>query len=72
MARSPSDALSPLQAKLREYRDNGTQLGWLIDPQRQTVEVYRPEREVEVLARPLALSGESVLPGLNVSLARIC
>jgi Uma2 family endonuclease len=30
--KSPSDALSTLQAKLTEYIDNGARLGWLVDP----------------------------------------
>jgi Uma2 family endonuclease len=69
--RSPSDRLSPLQAKMQEYRDNGTGLGWLIDPQRQQVEIYRDGGEVEVLDRPLELSGESVLPEFRLNLRRI-
>ncbi|WP_017658943.1 Uma2 family endonuclease [Baaleninema simplex] len=69
--RSPSDNLPPLQAKMREYRDHGTGLGWFIDPQRQQVEIYRDGREVEVLDRPMELSGESVLPGFRLNLQRI-
>lgn len=61
--RSPSDALETLQAKLREYCQNGMRLGWLIDPQSQTVEIYRSEGEVEVVQQPETLSGEAVLPG---------
>jgi Uma2 family endonuclease len=69
--RSGSDRLPPLQAKMQEYRDNGTGLGWLIDPQRQQVEVYRDGGEVEVLDRPLELSGEAVLPEFRLNLQRI-
>ncbi len=69
--RSPSDRLLPLQEKMQEYLNNGTQLGWLIDPQQQQVEVYRSGREVEVLDRPLELSGESVLPEFHLNLRRI-
>jgi Uma2 family endonuclease len=56
---------------MQEYRDNGTGLGWLIDPQRQQVEIYRDGEEVEVLDRPLELSGESVLPEFRLNLRRI-
>ncbi len=31
--RSGSDRVQSLQAKMREYIDNGARLGWLIDPQ---------------------------------------
>jgi len=47
--RSRSDQLATLQAKMREYMDNGAKLGWLIDPQERKVEVYRLRGEVEVL-----------------------
>ncbi|MCC3496578.1 MAG: Uma2 family endonuclease [Microcoleus sp. PH2017_15_JOR_U_A] len=61
--RSASDSLSTLQAKMREYMDNGARLGWLIDPQNQRVEIYRQQAEVE--------SGEDVLPGFVLNLRRV-
>ena len=69
--RSPSDSLEELQAKMREYMDNGARLGWLINPQARQVEIYRQGQRVEVLPAPLALSGEDVLPGFVLSLQRI-
>ena len=69
--RSESDSLSKLQEKMREYLDNGTQLGWLIDPQNKRVEIYRFQRDVEVLENPTNLSGETVLPGFILNLKRI-
>lgn len=69
--RSSSDRLSPLQAKMREYIDNGARLGWLIDPQQRRVEVYRPESAVEVLENPAELYGEAVLPGFVLNLRRL-
>ena len=67
--RSLSDLLKDVRAKMEEYRRVGVRLGWLIDPQKQQVEIYRPGREVEILQSPLSLSGDDVLPGfvLNVS-----
>lgn len=69
--RSASDDLEPLQAKMREYLSNGVRLGWLINPQDRQVEIYRPDQPVEVLQSPPSLSGESVLPGFGLDLARI-
>jgi Uma2 family endonuclease len=66
--RSESDNLNNLQEKMGEYRENGAQLGWLIDPQNQRVEIYRPGKEVEILENPEALSGEDVLPGFVLQL----
>jgi Uma2 family endonuclease len=66
--RSSNDALKPLQIKMQEYLDNGTSLGWLIDPQSQTVEIYRSGQNVEILQSPTSLSGEAVLPGFVLNL----
>lgn len=65
---SPTDTLTEVQAKMREYIDNGAQLGWLINPQDQQVEIYRPNQAQEILQTPVVLSGESVLPGLTLNL----
>ena len=69
--RSRSDSLTKTREKMQEYRDNGAKLGWLIDPQRQVVEIYRPDRDVEVLESPKTVSGEEILPGFVLDLAEI-
>jgi Uma2 family endonuclease len=69
--RSASDNLQPLQAKMQEYIDNGLKLGWLIDPKRKTVEIYRAAQTVETVPFSDVLSGESVLPGLILNLNEI-
>jgi Uma2 family endonuclease len=68
---SPSDSIEKTRAKMREYMDNGARLGWLINRQQQQVEIYRPNREVEILASPQTLSGEGILPGFVLDLAEI-
>ena len=69
--RSASDELKPLQDKMKEYRDNGVRLGWLIDPQLQRVEIYRPSQDGSVLQSPATLSGQDVLPGFVLDLGEI-
>jgi Uma2 family endonuclease len=69
--RSETDRLPPLQLKMAEYRDNGVRLGWLINPRDRQVEIYRLDCDVEVLADPLTLSGEDVLPGFTLDLSPI-
>ena len=69
--RSASDTLKSLQAKMLEYMDNGARLGWLIDTQNRTVEIYRPGLEVEVLSDPVELSGEAVVVGFVLKLSRV-
>jgi len=66
--RSESDRLKPLQNKMQEYLQSGLRLGWLINPQDQTVEIYRPGQEVEVLPLPAILSGEDVLSGFSLEI----
>ena len=69
--RSPSDSLDTLREKMREYIDNGSLLGWLINPQDNQVEVYRKGQAVKILENPTQLSGEDVLPGFSLNLEKI-
>jgi len=68
---SPSDSLKEIQDKMKEYRDNGAVLGWLINRKSRQVEIYRQNKEVEVLESPAAVSGEDVLPGFILNLESI-
>lgn len=65
--RSPSDPLKRLQKKMEEYVENGAQLGWLIDPLKKKVYVYRPQAAVEVLDDPQTVSGEPLLNGFTLN-----
>jgi len=56
--RSQTDRWRTLREKMREWIDNGAQLGWLIDPESRTAEIYRPNGSVEVLTNPQSLNGE--------------
>ena len=83
--RSKTDIFKQLQAKMKEYLDNGLRLGWLIDPTQKIVEIYRQGKDVEVLHSPRVLgreyslprhssatvSGEDVLPGFVLDLKGI-
>lgn len=68
---SETDDLEDTQEKMQEYLENGLRLGWLINPKTQQVEIYRPNREVEVLQSPSTLLGEDVLPGFVLDLEPI-
>jgi Uma2 family endonuclease len=69
--RSQSDTLSGLQDKMQEYIDNGTLLGLLIDRKNRNVYIYRPNQEPEILENPETVSGEPVLPGFVLRMAKI-
>jgi Uma2 family endonuclease len=69
--RSPSDSMSNLDEKMAEYRDNGAQLGWLLDPVARQVHVYRAGAAVEIFQDPQSISGEPVLRGFNLDVPQI-
>ncbi len=68
---SPTDSLAETRRKMEEYKENGARLGWLINPCRRQVEIYRLDQDAEVLENPASLSGEDVLPGFVLSLEGI-
>jgi Uma2 family endonuclease len=69
--RSKTDRLNLVREKMREYITNGAQLGWLIDPETRTVEIYRPNRDPETLANPTSLTGEGLLQGFTLDLTQV-
>lgn len=69
--RSSSDSLEELRAKMREYVENGAQLGWLLDPSARAVDVYRADGTVEHLSEATSIAGEPLLPGFILNLQQI-
>jgi len=69
--RSPSDSVGNLQKKMDEYRQNGAQLGWLLDPVNKQVHVYRQGAPAEVLDAPVTVSGEPLLRGFVLEVPQI-
>ena len=61
--RSPTDTLSSLQEKMKEYIENGAELGWLFEPKTMQAYIYRPNQPVECLDNPTSMSGDPVLRG---------
>ena len=66
--RSRTDSLKSLQEKMQEYLNSGLLLGWLINPQDEKVEIYRCDRDLEIVNFPVSLSGENVLPEFSLDL----
>ena len=69
--RSDSDRLNPLRAKMAEYLAQGAQLGWLIDPKNRSVEIYRPNGEVEKRSGADSLAGEGPVAGFVLDLRSV-
>lgn len=68
---SESDNLSELKAKMKEWIENGTQLGWLIDPKKKQTHVYQPNQENIIENFATDLTGENVLEGFSVNLIEL-
>ncbi|MEO0824071.1 MAG: Uma2 family endonuclease [Cyanobacteria bacterium J06642_9] len=69
--KSPSDDLSDLRQKFQEYLANGLQLGWLINPENSTVEIYRPDTPYTSVTNPNRLSADPLLPGFTMAFDEI-
>lgn len=57
--RSQSDRLPVLRAKMEEWIANGAQLGWLIDPERRAVDVYRTGAAAAILEFPDSIMADA-------------
>lgn len=69
--RSDSDTLTELRDKMLEWIENGVSLGWLIDPLKRKVYVYRPNEEVIILDNPETVSGDPLLPGFALNMTEL-
>jgi Uma2 family endonuclease len=69
--RSPTDGLDILKNKMNEYVRAGVRLGWLIDPQTETVTIYRGDGSTETLDRPETVEASAVVDGFRLPMARI-
>lgn len=68
---SPTDNIKTVREKMAEYMVNGARLGWLIDPETRTVEIYEPGEAVEILYNPQCVAGDPVLPGFILEMQRV-
>ena len=69
--RSRSQTLASQQQKMEDWRDWGVALALLVDPESQTVHVYRPNADIAVHQRPDTVSCEPELPGLTLDFQEI-
>jgi Uma2 family endonuclease len=67
--RSRSDRASAIEAKMEFWISRGAQLGWMIDPRRRLVMIYRPGQEPETLLAPELLEGEGPIQGFRLEMA---
>ncbi len=68
---SPEQSARKCREKIVFSTANGCPLGWLIDPIRKTVHVYRPGRPAEQVPADGVLEGDPVLPGYRLPVAEL-
>jgi Uma2 family endonuclease len=66
--RSEADRLPTIRRKMREWTANGAHLGWLIDPERRAVEIYREGCEPRILTGVDAVAGEGLFEDFTLDL----
>ena len=65
---SKNDSISEIEAKVKQYRQAGTQLIWIVRPGLQIVEIYHPgDLKPTISGINDTLEGEQVLPGFKLS-----
>jgi Uma2 family endonuclease len=69
--RSATDSLKRLQEKMLEYQRLKVKLGLLINPQDKQVEIYRLEKNVELLESPKSVDCDWLMPGFYLDLTEI-
>jgi Uma2 family endonuclease len=67
--KSPSDTLKSLRDKIQEFLSQGTQVGILLNPEKHSVEIYRPNQDVVTLGDGDILTVPDLLPGFEVAVA---
>ena len=68
---SDSQGVADQIARVEQWVGWGAQVGWMIDPFEQTIDVIRAGRPVEHHERPVQLAVEPEMPGLTIDFSRI-
>jgi Uma2 family endonuclease len=68
---SPSNSRREVDERLRDFFSSGTRLAWVIDPERELVEICRSVTQRRLLAPNGTLDGEDVLPGFTFAVAEL-
>jgi Uma2 family endonuclease len=68
---SPSDTHFDVTEKVQEYLDVGVVAVWVVDPDFETVFIYRADAEPVSFNRKQELTAEPYLPGFHVAVAEL-
>jgi Uma2 family endonuclease len=61
----PSDSFRNVTKKIERFLKSGVKVVWLVDPEEQTISVYRPNEQWKVFAADQQLVGDPELPGFT-------
>ncbi len=68
--KSKTDSLLYLKSKMLKWIENGSQLAWLIIPEKEETHIYRADGSIEIIKGfTKKLSGENILPGFLLDLS---
>ncbi len=68
---SPSNSSAELHARVADYLASGARLVWVVDPEEETVTVYRDLLAPRTLLTSDSLTGEDVVPDFRVEVAEL-
>jgi Uma2 family endonuclease len=68
---SPDQSVKKSREKLAHSTTHGCPLGWLIHPEKKTIDVYRPDRPAGRMVPDAVLEGEPALPGFRLPVAEV-
>lgn len=68
---SPDDSAGGVLAKISAWLEAGVRVAWVIDPERSTAQIYRPDGSVSLVTPDGMLDAEYVLPGFTCPLAEV-
>lgn len=68
---SPTDRAGKVLEKIGDWIEAGSQLVWVIDPERRLARVYRSDGSVTELQADDTIEGEDVLPGFSVCVSEL-
>jgi Uma2 family endonuclease len=68
---SPNDLYREIEQKVEDYLRAGVRLVWIVNPDSQTITVYRPPSEAHILRIGDTLTGADVIPGFEVSVSEV-
>jgi Uma2 family endonuclease len=68
---SPSETAKSIAEKVSDYLQAGTRLLWLVYPERQEVQEYRPDQPFHIYRIDEELDGREVLPGFRYALREL-